>query len=188
MRFSAGDTKRRAHLGSWLPAGSYPTSPALLQCCLLLLTSPGSNVTAFAEFTHLEAPCALPKLSISPPEMVTLSSFLYLLWPLEIPFTFSSPSYFLDQILVWQVLGFGICVVIDCLAGKTRQLAVELLQQFVTTQIYSSPQCHKTYRNINLGGVYCFVKFFDQQVWKLCGWQNTDIHPHKLTVWSQWKM
>lgn len=54
-------------------------------------------------------------------------------------------------------------MVIDCLAGETRQLSVELLQQFETTHIYSSPQYHKTYRNLNLGGVYCFVKFSDQQ-------------------------
>lgn len=81
--------KKRAHLGSWLPAGSYPTFPALLQCCLLLLTSPGSNITAFAESTHLEAPCALPKLSISPPRdgntqliptsLVTFGNTLYFL-------------------------------------------------------------------------------------------------------------
>lgn len=111
-----------------------------------------------------------------PTSLVTFGNTLYFL----LSFLFSWPGTGLASTWLWD-LG----VVIDCLAGKTRQLAVELLQQFVTTKIYSSPQCHKIYRNINLGGVYCFVKFFDQQVWKLCGWQNTDVHPHKLTVWSQ---
>lgn len=43
-------------------------------------------------------------------------------------------------------------MVIDSLAGETGQvsLPVELLQQFVTTQIYLSPQCHKSYRKETL--------------------------------------
>lgn len=187
MRFSPGDTKKKKELIWDLGCLQVPILHFQHSCnAVFFCWHPQGQTSQHLQSPHIlrhPVPCqSFPSL---PPEMVTLSSFLHLLWPLEIPFPFSSPSYFLDQILVWQVLGFGICVVIDCLAGKTRQLAVELLQQFVTTQIYSSPQCHKTYRNINLGGVYCFVKFFDQQVWKLCGWQNTDVHPHKLTVWSQ---
>lgn len=82
----------------------------------------------------------MPKISIPcpgntqllPTSLVTFGNILYFL--LSFLFTFFSPSYLLDQVLGWQVLGFGgLCVVIDCLAGETRQLAVELLQQFVTT-------------------------------------------------------
>lgn len=73
----------------------------------------------------------MPKISIPcpgntqllPTSLVTFGNILYFL--LSFLFTFFSPSYLLDQVLGWQVLGFGgLCVVIDCLAGETRQLAV----------------------------------------------------------------
>lgn len=143
-----------------------------------------------SECTHLQAPHALPKHSTWPPpapaqtgntellptSLLTLRNILYFL----LSSLFTWPGAGLASAWLWDL-----CVVIDCLAGETRHLSVELLQQFVTTQIYPSPLCHKSYRNINLGDVYCFVKFSDQQVWKLCGRQNTDVHPHKLLVWSQ---
>lgn len=47
----------------------------------------------------------------------------------------------------------------DWLAGETGQLSGELLQQFVITQISSSPQCHKTYRSLNLGGISSLLNF-----------------------------
>lgn len=106
---SPADMKRKAHLATWLPAGSCPMSPALLQHYLLLLTSPGSSTTAFAESPHIFRH-PMPCQRFPSPALVTLSSFLHLLWPLEISFTFSSPSYLLDQVLGWQVLGFGVYV------------------------------------------------------------------------------
>lgn len=160
--------------------------PTLLQCYLLLLTRI-KHYSTCRECTHLQALHALPKSSTWPPpplpKLVTLSFFLHLFWPLEISFTFCSPSCLLDHLLLWQVLGFGICMWwLTAWQKKTRQLSVDMLQQFVTTQIHQSPHCHKSYRKQTLEMSTAFVKFSDQQVWKLCGWQKHWCTPTQTLV------
>lgn len=140
------------------------------------------------ECTLLQAPHALPKDSTWPPlplpKLLTLSFFLHLFWALEISFAFSFPSYLLDQVLanVWL---WDLCVVVDSLAGETGQVSLSVVTTVCHNTNLPISSMSQILQERNLGDVYCFVKFSDQQVWKRCGWQNTDVHPHKLLVWSQ---
>lgn len=190
MVFSPADTQEKAHLEnlsvcrflSYIPHSCnaiffcwHPQDQGA-QYLKWVHTSSGTSCPAKAFHMTTPAPAQTGNTELLPTSLLTLRNILYFL----LSSLFTWPGAGLASAWLWDL-----CVVIDCLAGETRHLSVELLQQFVTTQIYPSPLCHKSYRNINLGDVYCFVKFSDQQVWKLCGRQNTDVHPHKLLVWSQ---
>lgn len=155
MVFSLSDRQRKDHLGTWLPVGSCPTLPALLQCYCLPLTSLKLSTTASVESQQCSgAPC-LAKPSVSPSAHTTQPTCMSHM-------TFGNTFHFLLCLLFaltrWKGV-WDLCEMIDCLAGETRQLSGELLQQFVITQISSSPQCHKTYRSLNLGGISSLLNF-----------------------------
>lgn len=135
-----------------LPADSCPTShtPAMLSSSADI---PGiKHHNACRERTYLQVLHAPPKSStwettpvpaqtdnteFLPTCLLTLTNILCFL----LSFLFTWPGIGLASAWLWDLY-----VVIDCLAGETRQLSVKLLQQFVTTQIYRSPHCHKSYR------------------------------------------
>lgn len=87
------------------------------------------------------APAQTVSTELLPTLLLTLRNILCFL----LSFLFTWPGTGLAGVWLWDL-----CVVIDSLAGETSQLSVALLQQFVTTQIYPSPQCHKFYRKETL--------------------------------------
>lgn len=166
--------QRKDHLGTWLPVGSCPTLPALLQCYCLPLTSLRSSTTASAESQQCSgAPC-LAKPSVSPSAHTTQPTCTS---HMTFGNTFHFLLCFLFALTRWKGV-WDLCEMIDCLAGETGQLSGELLPQLVTTQISSSPSVSQNLQKPKPRRYLLSVKSSDQHIQELCGWQTTEMHTH----------
>lgn len=182
MLFLPADTQKKLIWETCLPAGSCSTShtPAMLssadqdqalQHLQRVHTSSGTSCPAKEFHMTTSTPAQTGNTEFLPISLLALRNILYFLFS----FLFTWPRTSLASAWLWDLY-----VVTDCMA---------VICWYVTTVCHNtnSPisSLSQILQETNLGDVYCFVKFSDQQVWKLCGWQNTDVHPHKLLLWSQ---